>query len=433
PTVPGFRALPDSFPIRKLFGSVDPDGFLAGRKPMGDSLDVIKRVLRALPRPIDVTLSLIRELGVESWDRAIAAHFPQAEHRIRLRVSAAAETHPWAQDYVKAGEVAGRAVILTPRRLYEGRTLEGERFRPLVDALDEEGFVASKLSWEGGDLQVAADPRDPIRRILFFGGAVRRYWGDSLSAEEFGYVLRVEFGADEAVDLSDMGFHADFVASFLPDGKTALVAQPVLGSRALASDAAAELGLRFKGRAPAELDALVETLASAEDWRPHDAERIHALVGRLDRTLRRVPPRVSAGVGNTLEAHVAQHCPGRPADCFSGEAKAKLYREDPKFLQLGLNVLADAEMDSKLSSAMLGLIEGQLPAAADPWGPKLDAKAEQLSEPGFRVIRTLTCLQARASLGRSQLRQCACLRQSRVLAPARSWKIGRRDLQSASV
>ncbi|MEZ5365838.1 MAG: hypothetical protein R2748_26775 [Bryobacterales bacterium] len=45
--------------------------------------------MRALPRPIDVTLSLIRELGAESWDRAIAAHFPQAEHRIRLRVSAA--------------------------------------------------------------------------------------------------------------------------------------------------------------------------------------------------------------------------------------------------------------------------------------------------------------------------------------------------------
>ncbi|MEZ5365837.1 MAG: hypothetical protein R2748_26770 [Bryobacterales bacterium] len=73
----------------------------------------------------------------------------------------------------------------------------------------------------------------------------------------------------------------------------------------------------------------------------------------------------------------------------------KLYREDPKFLQLGLNVLADAEMDSKLSSAMLGLIEGQLPAAADPWGPKLDAKAEQRhSSPGSASSERLTCLQA---------------------------------------
>ncbi|MCB9384504.1 MAG: agmatine deiminase family protein [Bryobacterales bacterium] len=388
PTLPGFRALPDSAPIRKLFGSVDPDGFLAGRKPVGDSLDVIKRVLRALPRPIDVTLSLTRELGVESWDRAIAAHFPQTEHSIRLRASAAAETHPWAQDYVKSGEVAGKAVVLTPRRLYEGRTLEGERFRPLVDALHEEGFVASKLSWEGGDLQVAADPRDPDRRILFFGAAVRRYWGDSLSAEEFGYVLRVELGADEAVDLSDVGFHADFVASFLSDGKTALVAQPILGSRALARDAAAELALRFKGRAPAELVALVETLGRAEDWRRQDAERIRGLVGKLDRALRLVPPQVSAEVGQSLEAHVARRCPGRPADCFSGEAKARLYREDPKLLQMGLNVLADAEMDSKLASAMLGLIEGQLPDAPDHWGPKLDAKAERLAALGFRVIRT---------------------------------------------
>jgi hypothetical protein len=387
PTLPGFRALPDDAPVRRLFGSIDPDGFVVGRKPVGDSLDVIKQVLRVLPRPIDVTLSVTQDLSTIDGPRHLKAHFPETEHRIILRPSAAEDFHPWAQDYVKAGEVEGSVRILAPRRLFEGRSADGERFQPLLSALSLERFVQSKLSWEGGDLQVVVDPRDPSRRILFYGGAVRRYWGKELSADEFGYVLRLELGADTAVDLSETGVHADFAVGFLPREKIAIVAEPRRSDLGVARAAAAALSNLFANRAPPELARLRAALEDCGEDLSAGEDRIRALIASLDEKLPSIAPLVPAEAHRRLETYMAENCPRNIAGCFTGAGKRQLYQTAPELLQTGLNALADAELDAKLPPALLGLIEAQLPGSPDSLTDLLNSKADEIAKLGFRVLR----------------------------------------------
>lgn len=387
PTLPGFRVLPDDAPIRRLFGSIDPDGFVAGRKPVGDSLDVIKQVLRVLPRPIDVTLSVTQDLSPFDGPRHLQAHFPGTEHRIVLRPSAAEDFHPWAQDYVKAGEVDGAVRILAPRRLFEGRSADGERYQPLLAALEQERFVQSKLSWEGGDLQVVVDPRDSSRRVLFYGGAVRRYWGKELSAAEFGYVLRLELGADTAVDLSDAGVHADFAVGFLPREQIAIVAEPRRSDLGVARAAAAALSKLFANRAPPELARLTAALEDGGEDLSARRDRIQALIASLDEKLPRIAPLVPAEAHRRLEAYMAENCPSDIAGCFIGDGKRRLYQTQPELLQIGLNALADAELDAKLPPALLGLIEAQLLDSPDGLAALLESKADEIAKLGFRVLR----------------------------------------------
>jgi hypothetical protein len=119
PTVPGFRASPEDGTISELFAAADPVSFVVRRKPTGDSLDVIKAVLKQLPQPVEVTLSTPEQFEAEYWPEALAYHFPETRHRITVLRSEAHTTHPWAQDYVKAGVADGKRLILTPRRLFE--------------------------------------------------------------------------------------------------------------------------------------------------------------------------------------------------------------------------------------------------------------------------------------------------------------------------
>ena len=237
PTVPGFRALPDNRPITGLVSGVDPASLVGGRKAIGDSLDVAREVLRQIGRPLDVTFSLTREFDRSYWPQGMKRAFPDSIHRFGLIQSEAQNTHPWGQDFVKAGEVNGELRVLTPRRLFEGRGEDGDLFRPLLEAMKDGPYARSKLSWEGGDLQVIADPQDPSRIILFHGGSSNEYWGSQLEPEESSYVLQVELGADLAIDLA-VGPHTDYIVAFLPEERTVLVAEPVRNEIDLALAAA---------------------------------------------------------------------------------------------------------------------------------------------------------------------------------------------------
>src|SRR5690606_23938196 len=113
----------------------------------GDSLEIFKTVLGQLERPLDVTLGVTDGHDPARWPESLAYHFGDSPHRFELKRSEAENAHPWAQDYIKAGEWKGELRILVPRRLFEGRAADGETYRPLLDALQGEGYVRSKLSW----------------------------------------------------------------------------------------------------------------------------------------------------------------------------------------------------------------------------------------------------------------------------------------------
>ena len=74
--------------------------------------------------------------------------------------------------------------------------------------------------------------------MLVYRDAARGYGGEHLDDDEYEYVLKREFGADSAIDLSEIVPHVDYFVSFLPAARTALVAQPLIGSREVAHAAA---------------------------------------------------------------------------------------------------------------------------------------------------------------------------------------------------
>jgi hypothetical protein len=386
-TIPGFRASPEAEPITQLFGAVNPIGLVPGRKPVGESLDIIKEVLRQLPRPIAVTISVGGEFDDASWAKALATHFPSTAHRISRLRRPSGITHPWAQDYVKSGETNGRLRVLVPRRLYEGRAEDGEWFRPLLDAMGEKPFVRSKLSWEGGDLQFAVNPKDPSQRILVYGRSAREYWGAGLDPLEYEYVLRTEFGADRAINVGKIGPHADFLVSFLPAGNIVLVAEPEQDNYALAREAAATLVSYCGIGAPKELLQLVGLLDGARDQLLEDL----ASIRRLTRWLRQnLPPLLArAGAESRAERQRYLHlnCPGNPELCFEPGGLPARRSEDLGLLRRYADGLIDQEFQSLLTPWLLNLIESQMPGAPAWDRSSLDISAGELRELGFRVVR----------------------------------------------
>ena len=389
PTIPGFRALPDDRPIVGLAGGLDPASLVGGRKVVGDSLDVARQVLNHIQRPLRVTFSITGEFDRSYWPEGIARAFPNSPHEFTLIQSEARNTHPWGQDFVKAGSVGGDLRILTPRRLFEGRGTDGDIYRPMLEAMKDGPYVRSKLSWEGGDLQFIADPKDPERLILFHGGASHDYWGAKLSHAESSYVLQVEFGADAAVDMALVGPHADYIAAFLPPSNTVLVAEPVHGDLALALSVTQELRALYGGRGPEDL-AVMEALlrqANGPDPAPDALEHVRARVKLMLSRLPEVPPFIPADLQARLEEHNKQYCPAEPTECYLGEGKRRMHRVDPDLMKAVYDAASDAEIEPAAAMRFLRLIESQLPNFPETMSGRIEEQVTKIRKLGFRIVR----------------------------------------------
>lgn len=388
-TIPGFRALPDNRPITGLASGVDPASLVGGRKQIGDSLDVARAVLERIPRPLDVTFTLTDEFERDYWPDALAKAFPESRHHFKLIESEAKSTHPWGQDFVKAGSVNGELRVLTPRRLFEGREEDGDLYRPLLEAMKEGPYVRSKLSWEGGDLQFISDPKDPSRTILFHGGASHDYWGSNLKHEESSYVLQVEFGADAAVDMSAVGPHADYLAAFIPEANLVLVAEPVTGDLKLAHALTRELRKVYGAREPDELPVLESLLRQAmgPDPLPMALEQIRNRVQALTRKVPSIEAVVPEPLQKRLEVYNAQHCPEDPTQCYVGEGKRQMRREDPDLMKAVYDTAADSSMEPMVGLRFLRLIESQLPNDPDTISVRIEQQIPKIRKLGFKVAR----------------------------------------------
>ena len=389
PTVPGFRALPDNRPITGLVSGIDPASLVGGRKMIGDSLDVAREVLSRISRPLHVTFSLTEEFERDHWPEGMKRAFPDSPHEFKLIRSEARDTHPWGQDFVKAGSVGGKLIVLTPRRLFEGRGTDGDLFRPLLEAMKDGPYVRSKLSWEGGDLQFIADPKDPSRTILFHGGSSHDYWGANLSHAETSYVLQVEFGADAAVDMALVGPHADFIAAFLPESNIVLVAEPVLNDLQLALSLAEELSAMYGPRAPEDL-TVVEALlrqANGPGPAPDVLEHVRIRLQLLLNKLPEVPPLITTDLQQRIDAHNAQYCPQEVTECYLGEGKRRMRRVDPPLMKAVYDAAADAEMEPNVAKRFLRLIESQLPNDPETMSVRIQDQIAKIRKLGFKVVR----------------------------------------------
>ena len=387
PTLPGFRASPEDGTISELFGAVDPISFVARRKPTGDSLDIIKAVLRQLPQPMQITLSSPEQFEAEYWPPALQFHFPNTRHHIRILRSEASTTHPWAQDYVKAGVADGERRILTPRRLFEGRASDGEAFRPLLDAFRNGPFVRSKLSWEGGDLQFFAPPKNPQKLLLVYGSSARAYWGEQLEPREYEYVLRTEFGADEALDLTRIGPHADYLVTALPADGIALLAWPVREDYALAKAATAELLKIYGRRAPPRLFELARLFEDPETSLAEDPGLPARLVDWLRQSLPALPGEPNRQLIADQAVYLSQNCPNDPLACYTGDGGRRLLRNNPELWRRLADDTADQQDELSMTPLLLALIANQLPGAMTLDLDQLGRTDKELRQLGFRVIR----------------------------------------------
>lgn len=388
PTIRGFRASPDDAEVQHLYASVDPVGLVVQRKSIGDSLGILKDVLAHTTRQLNVTVITHDGFKPEFWPDAKRHHFPATPHHILLDRHPGRMEHLWAQDFMKPGEAGGRLTILVTRRLFEGRGEVGVENQPFLDAMNGHPFVRSKLSWEGGDLQFVADPRNPRRRILFYGGSANDYWGAGrLTSAESQYVLRTEFGADLAVDLSAIGPHADFLVSFLPADRIALVATPERQNYALAKAAARALVDLYGPQSPKELHQLERLVDDPNEQPAADPDAAVRLIRGLFERLPQIPPPVSQRLETELTEFLDLRCPDRAESCFDLQGTRALFQANPDLMRRTTNVAADHASRSLLAPRLLALIESQLPNAPRWKEDLLDRKANEIHRLGFRVIR----------------------------------------------
>ncbi len=386
PTLPGFRASVEDLPIQRLYIAVDPLNFFADAEFGGSSLDIAKTVLGKLPRSIDVRLSVSGGFPKELWQPTAAYHFGGTPHHLEFLDTGVAQGHPWTQDHLESGTVHGERRVLIPRHLYEGRPEDGAKFESLLQRLEEPHVIRSKLSWEGGDLQFVANPQDPSRIILAHGITARVYWGPELTANEYSYILRVEFGADDVLDLSQMGQHADYLVTFLPADRTALVSQLVSGNPDVARAAAFELVGSFPGEAPPAFRAVA---AAAANWDGADKKAGLALVDAITAARRQLEGSYDENdpqLTRRMNEYITQRCPRGPDSCFDAAGMVQMLDQDRELLRASISQDAAAAINELLRPILLDLVEAQV--APPKWRESLlDDTAAKLEGWGFRVVR----------------------------------------------
>lgn len=387
PSQRGFRAYPESAPVRGLFLDVDPLAFLTRRStPVGDSLDIAKTVLANVQRPLEMVLGAALTIDRPWYEQALKFHFPGAGDRISLRVKSALQREAWTQDYIKAGQVRGTDRLMVPRIAFEGRFGDGKGSKSMLDSFTEKSWARSQLSWEGGDLQFVLDPMDPRRLLLFHGDAARSYWGDILTDAEHAYLLKLEFGADEAVDFSGMAPHVDYFVAFLPADRIALVAQPRRNDYDLGREALNVLMSTFPNPMPPVLREL-DSLYSSRETASAAAPRIRQLISRARVEYQSWSLPANGALVARLEQHIASSCPDKPTDCLAAKRIPGLLSSEMRLLRDWVDVTAAMRTAQALPKAMLSVMESQLPGTPVLKQPLIDARIRQLEKLGFRVIR----------------------------------------------
>ncbi len=393
PTVVGFRASPDDEPIEEVWADVDLLKFISQHaKSYGYVTGIIKTIAETVPRPLVFHIGMPLAHSPEVYASAIRFYFPESHHQFRLFNTAVKEAREWIQDYLKSGSASGQRTILITRNHYEGDYRNGEHNRLLLDSFQAPQFVPSKLSWEGGDLQFVRHPRQPKKLLLFYGDSAFNYWGKHLTDEEYSYVLRLEFGADQAIDLSTPTSHVDYFVSFLPQDRIALAGKPLIGDFNVARDALNLLKAYFPGAVPSEILTIEEILR---------AQKLSSKQVR-DRLLRAVDAARKAHAGwkfpldpafeAELEEFFAAHCSNESDGCvedgrLSLKAQKLLLANNPGLLRDWVDMARIIRSSQDFVLSCLAIIESQLRELIPENKAIRESKVRKLQELGFRVIR----------------------------------------------
>lgn len=387
PTLRDFRASPDDDPVAELvLGAVSLAFLEMGNHERGDAVGAASAILRHVEWPLAVSISVPQELPRHLYERARAAHFGGAVPVVTLRDGAPGSSAGWAQDYLKAGASSRGVTLLAPHALFQGDPEKGSRYEAMIEQLARQDarVVRSRLAWEGGDLQFTLDPRDSGKLILYYGAAAKPYWGEALTPAEYEYVLKLEFGADRAVDLSGLAPHVDYVVAFLPRQRTALFAVPETGNRRLAASIAAALVERYSAQQCPE--ALFRLAALLDGERPLDPARVRQATRRVRAEVEPPGPSLDRGLAERMRAFVDAHCPDR-GSCFSRSNQKRMLERDPDLFGRWASLARQARSEGVNLEAQLALIESQFESVPEEIVGRVRRKIAELEDLGFRVVR----------------------------------------------
>jgi hypothetical protein len=388
-SMPGFRADPDDWPVSELHFDVNTLSYFSFRESVvGDSLDIARQVLPEISRSLDVTLGIAGQQGKDWREEATELHFPESIHHFRFRDgSGAYSANPWAQDYLKSGRVGGKGKIMITRSLFEGSRENGQRFKPLLKSLDGSRTIHSNISWEGGDLLFVQHPLNPGKLILFFGDAAKAYWGQGLTDGEYAYVLKTEFGADYAIDMSGLESHVDYALAFLPRQKVALVSEPVRNNLEVAKAAWEYLRQNYPHVQAPELSQIDEIFRDGESAVSEQSEHIDQLLRQLrsrDLSWSSSDNRELVALTN---AHVQEHCPAELADCLRVDRENRILRTHAGLMDEWVTASLTDWTDHRLPDRLMAITASQLPSNSAPPSERREAKVTELERLGFGVIR----------------------------------------------
>lgn len=385
PSVAGFRAYTESNRVEGLVFTVDSRRFLArGDTGMGDSLDVAKSILETVERPLDVSIQSKAEVSAKWRNAALAGFLPNRSHRIHLRDNPTDRPNVWAQDYIKSGGVSGKPHTLVTWKSYEGKGKHGEAFDALLKSLESEGWHRSKLSWDGGDIQFGANPRIPGRIILFYGNSARLYWGQSLKPTEYEYVLKLEFGADDAMDLSGLATHIDYFVSILPDGRTLMVSREMRNNLELCQTAIDVLIGRF-GPNPLFLK-LKEQFATEESAFGSGRPETLALLAEARKALSSWDPLVKVDVFERFSTYWNKYCQEDESLCTSGEGFEFMLERNPALAKDWVAEATLLKSAPHLAASLVALLAGQLEIDGSARDRLAESKIRELRKRGFDIV-----------------------------------------------
>jgi hypothetical protein len=384
PTLEGFRASPDDDAVSEVLFDTDPLLYLAaGEGNWGDAFGAMRDVLRRVSRPLAVDVLIHRLHDPRAYEEATARNFGGTRHRVTLVDRGVERTFWWVQDYVKAGRSPRGPTILVPRRIFESTPETADEFAPLLSTLArQDRVVRSRLSWEGGDLQLTRDPRDPRRLVLYCGRFAKPYWAETLSQAEYEHVLALEFGADRVVDLGGLFPHVDYLVAFLPAARIALVSEAVAGDLGVARAAADALAARFGGSVPAALASLRAALAVAG----FDLARARAALERARSERAGWQLAVDRTLPERMRSLVARACPAGE-ECLTAAGQLRLLEADRATFAEWVQATQAARDEPAVITAHLDIVGSQLEPVPDDLKRRTLAKIGELEALGFRVVR----------------------------------------------
>ena len=387
PTIPGFEAFPENAHVSEVFLNVDALALLTGRRDLiGDSLDLARKILCEVKRPLRATLGVGTSGHELLYERALVSRFGRAASRIVLHPVNTDVVDPWVQDFMKPGHVGSARVMLVSRRAFEGHPENGDAFAPMLESFLQPGFVRSKLSFEGGDLAFERDPGSG-RLVLFYGNSAQTYFGESLTREEFEYVLRVEFGAEKALFAGGVTPHIDYELKQLLNHRVALLAEPVCGNLALARAAVQVLRRILSEPQRAQLANLTDLLFEDDDALARNRDRIVDAARRATADRNVWASHAGEASRGQIEDYVKLQCPANPAQCITGDNLSLLLEKHEELLKEWVRVGTEVNLQENLALRLLEVIRRQASGCDDNVREALDRQAALLEELGYRVVR----------------------------------------------